>query len=321
MEADPKMSPNTLEPLYEALHRHLEAAPKELEKQENITPLIHTGPCIIASGSGDSLAAALSLAHALPHTALALDPVDALATPWLRKVAHNCTLIALSVGGRTTSLVKLAQAYAGWGGRIIAFTADPTSPLARASQETLRLTLGESSGGAGGLRHLVMLAALARALTGERISTALSHTPPDGCPGFRDPWTYLGAGDSRGSAYFASLKAAEVMGVNNPPTSIEEVLHAQAFSHPTRYLLLKPSTTSPDMEWRLETAVRVLSRMGETLVWLSLDTPMKTAVYHSYHILRCLEKEARERRVEHPIYKSHPHLQELTQAIYGTPNE
>ena len=223
--------------------------------------------------------------------------------------ARGCILVALSVGGRTRSVVEAARVYHSVGGRVVAVTADPSSPLAVEADEVVTLLHGGTAGGIGAGRHLLAIAALAGILGAEK--PRLVEAP--GCPPEFYVSTALQAGymESIASALYAALKAYEIYGRPVHWWSLEQLVHAPVYSSKGPILVYHAST-SPDYAAE---AVETLRRVGYT-VWEvgGADNPTSTILSQAVWILRCLAREPG--LPSEPAYRRHEGLEQLTKLIY-----
>ncbi|MET1128734.1 MAG: SIS domain-containing protein [Thermoproteota archaeon] len=299
--------------LSEALRRELKLVEEITRKQSQETdPLLTGEECIIASGAGDSYAAALAAEAVEAGRVTAVDPLDALVTPLTSRLAGRCTLLALSVGGRTRSLVELARSYKEHGGRVLAVTADSSSPLARVASEVVLLVYGGLARGVGAVRHLAMLSALARLVSGVRAEVKQLSGECSWLAS-QERAVFTGSAESFSAAIFSALKLYEVFGSPVRYERLEQLLHAPLFSL-SRVVLFQSAVARPQ---RLEEVVGVLRSSGfEVYVVEASGRPWDNVVSQSHKVLECLAEISERLGIDDPIYRRHPHLDVLTNLIY-----
>ncbi|KSW11548.1 hypothetical protein CF15_01545 [Pyrodictium occultum] len=298
-------------PLAEALRRELAQAPRLVAEQASSTePILAGEECILAVGAGDSYAAALALEACSRGRARALDPFDAVTTGALEAAAgRGCLLLALSVGGRTRSVLEAVEAYRRLGGRVVAVTG-PGTPLARLAGSVVQLTYTGLAAGVGAARHLAMLAALAAAM-GERVSWP--GPAAAGC-GALMAGVHAGAAEAYSSALYTVLKLYEAYAMPARSERLEQLVHAPVYAADSVALYL--SSTAP--RGRQE---EVLEALREAGVPVSAVPPgrscWETVLSQPAWALGCLAEAAERDGVREPRYKLHPGLERLTRLIYG----
>ena len=268
----------------------------------------------LAIGAGDSYVAALALEAGTQGRVKAFDPDHLLAIGGLdRFVREGYVLFALSVGGRTREVVRLAKEYARLGGRVVAVTGDKDSPLARSSSEVVVMEYSRTVKGIGAGRHLYMIALLGKMFGEKHLSIARGSC---GCPSFSTPVGHVGVGDSYSTAMFAALKSYEVFNTASRYVFLEQLFHAELYSMPPRLYFYEPYTSIIDERFRegLEVVkeagyeVEVVGRAGST-AWSNM-------LSQQYCILSCLARECEEKNVVEPGYRRHPGLATITRLIY-----
>ena len=268
----------------------------------------------LAVGAGDSYAAALALEAGTQGRVKAFDPDHLLAIGGLERFAREgYVLFALSVGGRTREVVRLAREYARLGGHVVAVTGDKESPLARSSNEVVVMEYSRTVRGIGAGRHLYMIALLGKMFGEKRLSIARGSCS---CPSFSAPVGHIGVGDSFSTAMFAALKSYEVFNTASRYVLLEQLFHAELYSMPPRLYFYEPYTTVLDERVRegLEVVrragyeVEVVKRAGNS-VWSNM-------LSQQYCILACLARECEEKNVVEPGYRRHPGLATITRLIY-----
>ncbi len=300
--------------LASSLEQELARLPGLVEAQvEETEPLLADEPCVAATGAGDSFAAALAAAGALPGRVFAVDPLDILSYGGAeRLVAHGCRLLALSVGGRTRRVVEAARIYSLRGGRVVAVTADTGSPLAEVAEEAVRMVYGGLAAGIGAARHLVMLAALA-ALFGEKPrlpSTRLGG----GCEWLRSEM-HVGAAESYASALYAVLKLYEIYGSSARYERLEQLVHAPVYSVDTVTLYAPWGGAASAIAPEAAEAMREAGLRVYTVEPVG-GSPWENSLGQAHAVLQCLLEAVARDGVEKPAYRGHRGLQPLTRLIY-----
>jgi len=299
--------------LAEELARELLEAPHLVAEQiEGTEPLLADSNCLIATGSGDSYAAAIAMESSSPAVT-AVDPLEAAAGGRLKRyVAEGCVLVALSVGGRTRSVVEAASLYRKLGGRVVAVTAGRSSPLAHVADEAVYMVYGGLAAGIGAVRHLVMLAAAGRLL-------GVDVWRPRPLGGGNCVWLrsemHTGCLSGFSAALFTVLKLYEVYGSNVRAERLEQLVHAPIYSVDTVTLYAAPGhCRNKTME-----VYGVLRSVGYRveLVEAGANEGIAAAMEHAYRSLECLYEAVVRDGVAEPQYRRHRGLAELTRLIYG----
>jgi glucosamine--fructose-6-phosphate aminotransferase (isomerizing) len=152
--------------------------------------------------------------------------------------------IGISQSGRSPDIVTVVTEARKQGGATLAITNDPESPLAKASQHCIRLTVGEEKSVAATKTYtnqLMALAMLSAALGDERgrrrdlarvpaaVAEALKQCGPfiAGSRGFADAnrFLVLARGFNYATAYEIALKMKEMSYVVAEPYSVADLLH------------------------------------------------------------------------------------------------
>ncbi len=228
-------------------------------------------------------------------------------------VREGRVLLALSVGGRTREVVRVAEEYRRLGGRVVAVTASRESPLARVASYTVLMPYGRTVRGIGAGRHLAMLATLAKVLGGETVEA------PGKCTArisLGEPAAHVGLGDSYSTAVFAALKTYEVFGLNSRYVFLEQLLHAELYSVPRKIYIYEPA--QPLFDERIEEAVGLLEEAGYEVVAVKRlsGNPWRNAFAQQYCVLKSLAGEVKERGVEKPFYRGHAAVERAARLIY-----
>ena len=299
--------------LYNAIVEELEMSAKVLEEQWDKTdPLLEdVERCIIAVGAGDSYAAAIGIEAVDPRVRV-FDPLDLLYNQVYlsRFIENNCILIALSVGGRTRSVVALARNYRQRGGDVVAVTANLESPLAREASSTIRVIYGKLASGIGALRHLSMIVAAAKMLGYEK---PLFNDKLQVDSNLRREAIYVGLCESFSTAVFTVLKLYEVYGWRTRYEKLEQLLHAPIFT--TNYLVFFQSAICNSRSEELLETVRRAEYKVEVIPSLG-SNGIDNLVGQGIVILKRIANKVKENGVNEPFYKRHPKLDILTDIIY-----
>ena len=278
--------------------------------EKHIDQIVPRGGCVAATGSGDSYAAAQTLAALAGEEAEALDPLEALARARHRSLAkRGCVLAAISIGGRTRSVIELAELYASRQGRVLCYTARGTPLARRACSEVVEVTYPETVMGVGAARQLVLLGLVAKSLGYEPRLESLS-TP---CAWLRAD-VFTGVAESLGSAIYAANKLYEVYARPTRWEYLEQLVHAPIYS--AKRVTIFYSASMPRR--RLDEAAKAMKEAGIRVYKVpATRTPWDNAVTQTAHIIKCLARQAERDRVEEPAYRRHPGLEPLTRLIYG----
>ena len=305
--------------LGDTIRAELLEAPRLVREQLGLVePLLLGAGCVAATGAGDSYAAALAAAALGGGRVEAWDPVELVSSGRARWLAsRGCSLLALSVGGRSLSVVEAARAFRSAGGRVVAVTADPGSPLAREADVVVELVYGGLAGGVGAARHLVMLAAVA-GLLGENVEAV---PLPSEAPGVADcTWlrseVHSGCLDSAASALYAVLKLYEVYGSSVRFFPVEQLVHAPVYSASV-FTLYEPA--AGPCRARVLEAYEAMREAGlrVSLVPRGSGAVAGNLVSQAVSVLTCLAEAADMDGVAEPAYRRHRGLGVLTRLIYG----
>ncbi len=295
--------------LREALRADVERALELLEDQyAAVEPL--DAACAIVTGAGDSFAAAL-LAPALHPGARAADPMAVAYGDVVSELARRgCALIAVSLGGRTRTVVEAARRFRRAGGAVVAVTGDPASPLAAHADRVVTVLHAGLARGVGAGRHLLTLVALA-ALLG---APAPVRPPwPRGCPDRLYGYVFAGCCETESAALYAALKVYEVYGLPAQWWGLEQFVHAPVLGAPGDKLVVFECLGARE---RVDEVVSTLREVGVDVLRVEARGPTRldNALWSSLWTLACM---ASARDVpDEPRYASHPGLDRLTRLIY-----
>ncbi|MET1102235.1 MAG: SIS domain-containing protein [Pyrodictiaceae archaeon] len=284
-----------------------------LEDQYRSAPRLEPN-CFLAVGAGDSYAAALAASASPTAHVAAIDPLEAVVSGITKRMAsEGCWMLAISVGGRTREVLRAVEKYRGLGGRVVAITGDPESPLARVANETVTLLSHASVMGVGAGRQLLVLAALAGLLGSKPPSSSWRPRAP--CISFPTPIVYTGAGEGLASAVYAAMKAYEVFGVGSRWFHLEQLVHAPVFSVSEPIIVFSSSLAEAGS--RVSEVADTLGEAGYVVhVIEAAEDPWTTAIGQAAYIVECLASTIESMGLDHPRYQDHPELKRLTQLIY-----
>ncbi len=128
---------------------------------------------ILFTGAGDSYASAVTSHHIYSGESLYGDPLTLnIEGHVARYVREGYILLAISLGGRTRSIVRLSEKYRSIGGEVYAVTGSRESPLAKASTHVVEVPYIETVYGSGIGRQIVLEAVLAKLLSGLEIASS-----------------------------------------------------------------------------------------------------------------------------------------------------
>lgn len=206
------------------LRDEVEKAPKIIKEQLSTTRPHGELPPSIATGAGDSYAAALFTQFASNGNVVALDPVHILnALPsWARAV------LGFSVKGRTVYVAKAMEALKARGARAIAFTARPDSPIGSLGDEVVKLVYSGGRYPVGVGNYLAEVAA-AWAYLGNDAPKNLPRPPDISLTGAGEV-VAVGEGYGYVNAVFLCLKLYEAACMPCRYYEAEQFLHAPIYS-------------------------------------------------------------------------------------------
>lgn len=194
------------------------------EQVEN-TPNLELGDKVFVSGAGDSYAASIT------GTALAGfkgSPIDPRELKYHRG-GRGTLIIAVSLGGRTRSLLEAVKRHRDMGSMIVAVTGNPESPLAGLADTAILVKHNKYVRGSGFGSYIGMTAAIAALLgSGGKPRNKTVCSPRRGVDG-RVPF-FVGESWRYGVGYFAMLKMHEDLGMPSRTEKLEQFMHATVFS-------------------------------------------------------------------------------------------
>ena len=282
---------------------------REHVSEKQVDRILRDG-CVAATGSGDSFAAALVLASLVGEDGEAIDPLEAIVTARHRSLANRgCTLAAISIGGRTRSVLELAELYASRRGRVVCYTAKDTPLARRACNKVVEVTYPETVMGVGAARQLVLLGLVAKSLGYEPRLGSIS-TP---CAWLRAD-VFTGLAESLGTAIYAANKLYEIYAKPARWEYLEQLVHAPIYS--ARSVAVFYTATAPRK--RLDEITKTLREAGIKVYKIpATRTPWDNAVTQTAYVLSCIARQAAKDKVSEPAYRKHPGLEPLTRLIYG----
>jgi len=298
-----------------SLANELRALDELVRRQvEDTEPILTSTECVYVIGSGDSFAAALAVEALSGGRATALDPYDGARSGILEKgLSRECVLLALSVGGRTRAVVETARFYREKGGRVYAVTANPESPLAKWADYIVGLVYGGLAGGIGAARHVVMLAALAKAVSDEE--PQIVGRSRGNCSWFRGTEVFVGSLESFSSALYAALKLYEVYGSSIRFERFEQFLHAPIYSVHS-VTLFEPADNEAASRIKLAAQAMKEAGMKVHVIEAVSSNGWSNALSQAYTVLECLYEAVVSDGVNEPAYRRHRGLKKFTELIY-----
>ncbi len=206
------------------LLEEVERAPKIVMEQLSQTSPADEVPPGVATGAGDSYAAALFAQFASGGRVVATDPVHVLnATPtWARAV------LGFSVKGRTVYVAEAMKALKARGARAVAFTAVPDSPIGSLGDDVVKLVYPGGRYPVGVGNYLAEVAAV-WAYLGNEAPKNLPR-PPDIPLSGTEEVIAVGEGYGYVNAVFLCLKLYEVACMRCRYYEAEQFLHAPIYS-------------------------------------------------------------------------------------------
>lgn len=205
------------------MDEELKNIPEIVRKNVQKTPTIGLFSGVV-SGAGDSFAVAL-MAEAFSRGLLrAVDPLDALIYDIKPDV-----LVAISVGGRTSALIDLANKLKKTSTKIIAITSNVKSPLARVADELYEINYKPISRPMPGITSFFASISKILALIGFEIDhRALEYEEKLELGNER--LIFVGDNAGYGISYYSALKIYEIFGEPARYDRLEQFCHANLYS-------------------------------------------------------------------------------------------
>jgi fructoselysine-6-P-deglycase FrlB-like protein len=194
----------------------------------------------IIVGAGDSYAVALTLEGKTSKKAIAVDPYDAL------YINSDRPYVIVSISGRTKTNIELAKIKRKEGRKVIAVTANPTSPLAENSTETILIPYNSNITLPGTLSFLLALSAV-YSLFGIEIPKDYINAKSFELRG--KPF-FVGQGENYGIAYYSALKLNEIFCETANYERFELFLHSPIFSTRGRQIVLLNSGSERERRFK-----------------------------------------------------------------------
>ncbi|MCE4615084.1 MAG: SIS domain-containing protein [Desulfurococcales archaeon] len=182
------------------------------------------GRRILVSGAGDSYAASLTGVALSGYEGETVDPRELSNYP----KGSGITVIAVSLGGKTRSLVNSVSIHKHNGSKIIVVTGNLESPLAKLGDKIVEVVHPSYILGSGFGSYVSMTAAIAGLLGVDEKPAYNSQCRPKNIT-MATPF-FIGETWSYGVAYFAMLKAHEDLGWPSRSERLEQFMHATVFS-------------------------------------------------------------------------------------------
>jgi DNA-binding MurR/RpiR family transcriptional regulator len=168
-----------------------ELYPEIFNRQLETTRALTSKGRILVSGAGDSYAAALTGTALAGYNGVAVDPRELSYYP----MGDDVTVIAVSLGGRTRSLIQSATIHKEHGSKIIVITGNTESPVAELGDIVVRVVHPSYVRGSGFGSFVSMTAAVAGLLGFDEKSVVNTlcypRRIPEGVPFFiGETWSY-----------------------------------------------------------------------------------------------------------------------------------
>jgi fructoselysine-6-P-deglycase FrlB-like protein len=302
----------------QAISGEVEAQPRSLDEFMGLR-IRRARPESIFVGAGDSYACALAVQYLSRGRSLAVDPYVLLESP---DIASGREVYFISVSGRTRSNIAAAKAVKAIALSTTAITANPGSPLSKATRATIEIPYPYSPRTPGTLSFtLSLLAAIklacgpfrcgfARLLSQARASSKMAFSR-------RGTTYFLGNGPAHSIALYAALKMFELFGDKADAELLEEFGHANLFS-------LRPSDavnifTAYDPAGIGRKLVSALGREGyvRNLIPSEGRNEFESIFFAAFFVQTAILKEARSRGVAAPyIARSKKKLKLSDSMIY-----
>ncbi len=267
---------------------------------------------VLVSGAGDSYAASITGTY-LAGVGEPVDPREL----GRRKGGRNTLIIAVSLGGRTRSLVESVKRHREAGSRVISVTGNRESPLARLADSIVEVVHKKYVRGSGFASYISMSAAVAGILGLEdkpgmelscRGDARLHGTP-----------FMVGENEYYGLAYFTMLKMHEDLGLPSRCERLEQFMHATIFSLQD-YEQPVILAHKHDVPGRL---LEILEETGHDTVTLDdLIYPqlprLSEFICAAQSLTHAVARMIRERGLSQPYYRTKRRIaDELARIIYG----
>ena len=190
---------------------------------------------IIFTGSGDSFAASLFAHYQAGGFAEAWDPLELTEAP---KVARRKTVFIISVSGRTKANLVLAKRVKNYSKRLIAITADPTSPLSRVCDGVIQLPYQKKNEiTPGTLTFTLSLLAVASrirrlpALKGlSLVNSRANEWAKQQKISQKGAFLFIGSGIGYALSAYGAFKIHEILGRHADYVQTEQLGHSKLFS-------------------------------------------------------------------------------------------
>jgi len=210
-------------------------------------------------GSGDSYAAALAGSYLSSNRVLCCHPADIIADP---TVVEGARVYFISISGRTRANVLAAESAHRSGASIVAVTADPASPLAKACDSTFQLqfkSAGKTSGTIGFTASLLACARIAASATcpvdlGTIHDAAASNAARLAVHVKTKSVVLLGESLLYPVAMYGALKFNEVFGSRASAHHLEDFCHAPLFGHREDQIVVIGTGNNAQISRRLKRA-------------------------------------------------------------------
>jgi D-arabinose 5-phosphate isomerase GutQ len=199
--------------------------PEIYREQVKETPRGELGSNVLVSGAGDSYAASITATSLSGFKGIPVDP---------RELKHydggrDTLVIAVSLGGRTRSLLESVKHHRNMGSKIIAVTGNPESPLAGIADETILVKHNKYIKGSGFGSYIGLTAAITAFLGMDDEPGNLQPCSPTKDINEKTPF-FIGESWKYGVGFFGMLKMHEDLGLPSRLEKLEQFMHATIFS-------------------------------------------------------------------------------------------
>ena len=185
----------------------------------------------VVVGAGDSYAAALVVESKTRRKAIALDPYEAI------NLNVDKPYVIVSISGKTKTNIELAKVKKREGRKVIAITANASSPLAQNSDEIIIVPYKADTALPGTLSFLLALSAL-YSLFNLELTEDYKRAKPIM---LKEQPFFIGQGENYGIAYYATLKMNEIFCEPANYEKLELFPHSPIFSTRKRQIVVLSS--------------------------------------------------------------------------------
>ncbi|MDV3278109.1 MAG: hypothetical protein LYZ69_06545 [Nitrososphaerales archaeon] len=302
----------------EAIASEIEVQPRALDElMRRRMRMARPGSLFV--GAGDSYACSIAAQYLSRGRSLALDPYALLASP---DFARGKEVYFISTSGRTKSNIAAAKAVKGIAFGSTAITANPASPLSKATRETIEIPYSYVPRTPGTLSFtLSLLAAVKLACEPFTCGFArlLSLAKASSNVVFSKGGTtyFLGNGPAHAIALYSALKTFELFGDKADAELLEEFGHANLFSLRPRDTVNIFTAFDPAGIGRKLASALGREGFGQNLMPVKGGNEFESVFHAAFFVQTSILKEARSRGVATPyIMRSKKKLKLSDSMIY-----